>query len=83
MCSFSSASFSSICAGLRPDAAVDVAFLVIRQVHEPGEILAQADRIENCETQLAGRRRGEQAENDIVDRGDCFFAAGLFGFEQD
>ena len=41
--------------GLCPDAAVDVALLVIGQVHEAGEILAEADRIKNGEIQLARR----------------------------
>ena len=52
---------------LRPDAAVDGGLLVIRQVHQRGEILAEADRIENGEAQLARRRGGQQPENDVVD----------------
>ena len=70
-------------AGLRPDAAVDVAFLVIGQVHEAGEILAEADGIKNGEAELARRMGGEQAENDVVDGADRLVAAGLGRFKKD
>ena len=55
---------------LRPDAAVDEAVLVIGEVHEAGEVLAEADRVEDGEAELARRRGGEQPENDVVDRAD-------------
>ena len=62
---------------LRPDAAVDVAFLVIGQVHQRGEILAEADRIKNGEAHLARRRGGQQPENDVVDGRHRFGFAAL------
>ncbi len=66
---------------LCPDAAVDAAFLVIGEVHERGKILAQTDRIKNREAQLARRRRGQQAKNDVVDRAHRLVAAGLASFK--
>ena len=82
MCSFNSASFSSSWPDLRPDAAVDVALLVIGQVHQPGKILAEADRIKNREAQLAGRVGGKQPENDVVDRANRLVAARLGRFKK-
>ena len=46
---------------LRPDAAVDAASLVIGEVHQRGEILAEADRVYDRKTQFARRRGGQQA----------------------
>ena len=43
--------------GLRPDAAVDELLLVIRQVHDAGEVLAEADGIHDGEVQPARGRR--------------------------
>ena len=68
---------------LRPDAAVDRTLLVIREVHQRGKVLAESDRIENGKAQFSRRRGGEQPEDDIVDRGDGFTAAGLTGFKKD
>ena len=51
---------------LRPDAAVDYRLLVVGDVHEAGEILAEPDRIENGARNLAGRQRREQSENRVV-----------------
>src|SRR5690349_684057 len=56
-------------AGLGPDSAVDRAVVVIRQVHQAGETLAEPDRIDNGETQLSRRRKGKQLEKDAVDDG--------------
>lgn len=53
--------------GLRPDAAVDQMFRVVGQVHDAGETLAQADRVDDRETDLSGRRGGEQAQHDVVE----------------
>ena len=60
MCSFRSASFCSICAGLRPDAAVDELLLVIGQVHDAGEVLAQPDGVNDGEVR-AGRAARRKA----------------------
>ena len=69
--------------GLRPNAAVDLGLLVIGQVHEAGEILAQPDRIKNGEAQLARRMGRKQPENDVVDGRNRFFASGLGCFKKD
>ena len=50
--------------GLGPDAAVDERFLVIGEVHQPGEILAEAHRIDEHKRRAARRMRGEQAQRD-------------------
>ena len=41
--------------GLRPDALIDEAILVIRQVHQAGETLPEIKRVENREHHAAGR----------------------------
>ena len=61
---------------LSPDAAVDGAFLVIRQVHQGREIFPETDRIKNGEAQFPRRRRGQQPENQIIDRGNRLGRAG-------
>ena len=67
---------------LRPDAAVDEAFLIIGDVHEAGEVLTKPDRINDGERDLAGRRGGQQAEDDVVEGVDLRRAAGLVRFKQ-
>ena len=45
--------------GLRPDAAIDQAIFVIGEVHEAGEALAEAHRIQDGKDDAAGGRDGE------------------------
>ena len=67
---------------LRPDAPVDEALLVVRDVHEPGEILPEPDRINDGEAELAGRCGREQAEDDVVQRPCHHRAAGFVAFKK-
>ena len=43
--------------GFGPDAAADEGFVVVGQVHEPGEVLAEADGVDEGETNAARRER--------------------------
>ena len=56
--------------GLRPDAAIDQAVLVIGQVHEAGEALAEAHGIQDGKHDATGRRNGEQPQHQVVKRSD-------------
>jgi hypothetical protein len=67
---------------LRPDAAVDEALLKIREMHDAGKVLAEADRIKDRERQSSGRRAGEQAQDEIVQRADDLLVPGGFRLEQ-
>jgi len=69
--------------GLGPDAAVDEAVFVVGQVHEAGEVLSEADGVEDGEGDAAGGRGGEQAEDEVVEGGDGGFGAGLCGFQDE
>ena len=44
--------------GLRPDPVIDERFLVIRQMHQPGEVLAESHGIDEHERGPARRMRG-------------------------
>ena len=55
---------------LRPDAAIDEAVFVIREVHEAGEALPEIERVEDSEHHAAGRRAREQPQHQIVERSD-------------
>ena len=48
---------------LGPDPAVDQELAVVGQVHERGEVLAQADRVDDREPDLPGGDRGQVAEH--------------------
>ena len=50
---------------LGPDAAADKRLVVVGQVHEGGEVLAQADRVDDGEAHLA-RRQGRQKRSMTV-----------------
>ncbi len=78
--------------GLRPDAAVDQQFVVVGQVHEPGEFFSQADRIDHGKTEPSGRQSDQQPQHDQlhqIDRPGLTFTAGanhhgsLFGKRQE
>src|SRR5207247_1449582 len=60
---------------LGPDAAVDDALLVIGDMHEAGEVFAEADGVEDGKGDLPGRRGREEAKDDVVDRADDRAAA--------
>ena len=69
-----------MCGGLGPDAAGDELLVVVGQVHEGGEVLAQADRVDDREADLARRHRGEQPQHhrlQRVNRGGASFGLGL------
>ena len=67
---------------LRPNAAVDYRLLVVGDVHEAGEILAEPDGIENGARNLAGRQRREQPENRVVQRAHERGTAALLRFKK-
>ena len=67
MWSVRSASRCSMWPAVGPDAAGDQLLVVIGQVHEGGEVLAQADRIEDREADLARRHGREHAQHDGLD----------------
>ena len=48
---------------LGPDPVGDQQLVIVAQVHEGGEILAQADRIDDGEAHLARRHRGQVAQH--------------------
>jgi len=68
---------------LGPDAAIDEGFFVIGEVHEAGEIFAEADGVDDGESEFAWRGGGEEAEDDIAEGVDDFWARGLVGFEEE
>jgi len=55
---------------LGPDPAGHKLLVVVRQVHEGGEVLAQPDRVQDQESHLARRERREHAEHHALDRLD-------------
>ena len=67
---------------LRPDAAIDEPLLEIREVHDAGEVLAEANRIKNREGEPARRRAGEQAQHEIVQRADDLLLPRLLRLKQ-
>jgi hypothetical protein len=67
---------------LRPDAAVDEIFLKIRQVHYSGEVLTEAHGIDDRKLEFSRRRRGEQAQQHLVERCRRRIGARPPGFEQ-
>ena len=69
-------------AAVRPNAAGDELVVVVGQVHEGGEVLAESDRIEDREADFARRHRRQHAEHDRLDRGDGLRAAFPGGLQQ-
>ena len=59
--------------GLGPDAAGDQGLVKVGQVHEGGEVLAQANRIDDGEPHLPGRKGGQVAQHECLQRlhGQC------------
>ena len=67
---------------LGPDTAVDQALFIVRQVHETGEVLAQAHGVDDGEAQLAWRCVGQQAQDDVVERAYHGGFTGVLRLEQ-
>ena len=63
MCSVRSASRCFDVLRLGPDAVGDELLVVVGQVHEAGEVLAQADRVDDREPHLARRNGREQPQH--------------------
>ena len=59
---------------LGPDAAVDQLLVVIGQVHERGEVLAEADRVDDREPHLARRQTRQQPQHNCL---ESLHAGGL------
>ncbi len=67
---------------LGPDAAVDETLLVIAEMHQAGEVLPEAYRIDDGEAELAGRGGRKQAQDDVVQGTDDFGVARVGGFKE-
>ena len=65
-----------------PDAPADQRIVVVGQMHEPREILAQTDWIDNGEPHAAGGKAGEQSRHHHLQGTDGFGPAGLIGMDQ-
>ena len=57
-----------MCAGSVQMRLRDQGFVVVGQVHEGGEVLAQADRVDDGEPHLAGRQRREETQHQGLER---------------
>ncbi len=68
--------------GLRPDAVVDDGFLVVGEVHERGEVLPEADRVDDGEVDLAGWQGRQKAQREVVETGDGGRAIPAVGLDQ-
>ncbi len=68
--------------GFGPDASADQGLFVIDQVHEAGEVFAQADWVKDRKPHLAGRERREQAQHNDAQGIDGRLAAGALRFEK-
>ena len=80
MCFVRSANRCSMWPGVGPDAAGHQLFVEIGQVHEGGEVVAQPDRIDDREADLARRHGGQQPQHRAlqeIDRSGAARAAGL------
>ena len=53
-----------------PDARADQGLVVVGQVHEAGEVLAQPDRVDDREAHPPGRQRGQQPGHDRLQERD-------------
>ena len=68
---------------LGPDAAVDQALLVIREVHEPRETFPESHGIDDGETEFSRRRGRQEAQDDVVQYPGHIAAARFVGFKKD
>ena len=68
MWSVRSASRCSMCCGSVQIRDADELLVVVGQVHERGEVLAEADRVDDREPHLARRQRGQEPEHDRLER---------------
>jgi len=67
---------------LRPDPVVDERFLVVGEVHQPGEVLAQSHRIDEDERSAPRWMDGEQAQGDGIEREGGITAAVAFDHDR-
>jgi hypothetical protein len=65
-----------------PDAPADKSFVVVGEVHEAGEILPEADGVDDREPHASRRKRGEQPQHDGLDRAHRFLPAGAVGLDE-
>ena len=54
--------------GLRPDATIDEAVLVVGEVHQTRKALSEVHRVEDGEHDTTGRRDRKKPEHKIVQR---------------
>ena len=52
---------------LRPDPPVDERLLIVAEVHQPGEVLPETDRIDQRENRTPRRMGGQHAQHHFVD----------------
>ena len=67
---------------LGPDPAGDQELVVVGQVHEGGEVLAQADRVDDREADLAGRDRRSGSGASAPGAGDGLVLAAVGGADE-
>ena len=51
---------------LGPDAVIDQAVFVVREMHQSAKVLPQPDRVDDVEGSLPGPAGGQQAEDDVI-----------------
>ena len=68
---------------LGPDPAGDEQLVVIGKVHERREVLAQPDRVEDGEPDLAGRHGGEEPQHERLEQLHRLALAGVSRLDQD
>ena len=68
---------------LGPDAVGDQKLVVIAQMHERGEILAQADRVDDGVADLARRHGGQVAQHERLEQLDRLVLAGVGRLDQE
>ena len=66
-----------------PDAVGDECFIVISQVHEGGEVVAQPDRIEHGQPGFAGGELGQEAQGQLLQGFDGWLLAGAVCLQED
>ena len=67
---------------LGPDLRGDEFLVEIGQVHECGEVVAEADRVDDGEADLSRRQTGEEAQHHRLQRGDGSGPALVAGTQQ-
>ena len=67
---------------LGPDPAGDQELVIIGQVHEGREVLSQPDRVEDGESDLAGRNGREEPKHECLEQLDRLTLGGVAGLDQ-